>query len=215
MRWSPSPSRKPDVAAASALLPSTEQDADQAVLGDGSVVEFRLAVPADRDELTRFFHRLSRESLRRRFFGPAEPSARLLDTFCASSHPEHATTLLTLLAVDGVPRAIAVASYFRIDATTAEVAFAVEDRFQGHGLGTALLDRLAALARARGFTRFEAVTLPDNARMLDMFRDSGFVVHLTPERDCVTVQLSLTPPQSAPAALPRFSPRRETPIESR
>jgi GNAT superfamily N-acetyltransferase len=102
-----------------------------------------------------------------------------------------------------------------MDATTAEVAFAVEDRFQGHGLGTALLDRLAVLARARGFTRFEAVTLPDNARMLDMFRDSGFAVQLKPERGCVTVQLSLTAPQSAPAALPRFSRRRETPVGSR
>jgi GNAT superfamily N-acetyltransferase len=192
-----------------------EPDLDQAVLPDGSVVALRLAVPDDRDELTRFFHRLSRESLRRRFFGPVEPSARLLDTFCASSHPEHAATLVALLADDGVTRAVAVASYFRIGAATAEVAFAVEDRFQGHGLGTVLLDRLAALARAEGFTRFEAVTLPDNARMLDMFRDSGFEVHLKPERGSITVQLSLTPPLVGRSVPSRFSLRRETPIESR
>jgi GNAT superfamily N-acetyltransferase len=210
-------SRKPDVAATCAWLPVTDAppDADQATLSDGSVVALRLAVPDDRDELTRFFHRLSRESLRRRFFGPVEPSARLLDTFCASSHPEHAATLVAFLAIDGETRAVAVASYFRIDAATAEIAFAVEDRFQGHGLGTMLLDRLAALARARGFTQFAAVTLPDNARMLDMFRDSGFEVQLKPERGCITVQLSLTPPLVGPSVPPHSSPRQETPTESR
>jgi GNAT superfamily N-acetyltransferase len=178
------------VGATGALSPVAEPDVDQAVLPDGSVVALRLAVPDDRDELARFFHCLSRESLHRRFFGPVEPSVRLLDTFCASSHPEHAATMVALVAAGGVTRAVAVASYFRIDAATAEVAFAVEDRFQGHGIGTVLLDRLAALARARGFTRFEAVTLPDNTRMLAMFLDSGFEVHLKPGRGCITVQLS-------------------------
>ena len=40
--------------------------------------------------------------------------------------------------------------------------------------------------------------------MLDMFRDSGFEVHLEPERACVTVPLSLTLPQVVAAAPPGF-----------
>ena len=45
--------------------------------------------------------------------------------------------------------------------------------------------------------------------MLDMFRDSGFEVHLEPERACVTVPLSLTPPQFAAAFLWLFTTPRD------
>jgi acetate---CoA ligase (ADP-forming) len=171
--------------------PSAEHTTERAVLHDGSVVQLRLAVSGDHDELTRFFHRLSLESLRRRFFSAAEPSGTLLDSFCTSAHPAEAATLLALCQVDGVLRLVAVGSYFRIDATTAEVAFAVDDRYQGRGLGTLLLKRLATLALAHGFTRFDAVTLPDNAPMLEVFHESGFEMRARPERGCVTVHLSL------------------------
>ena len=189
--------------ATSPSLPSTEDAADRAVLRDGSVVQLRLAGRGDRDELARFFHDLSFESLRRRFFSSAEPSDTLLDTFCSSSDPLQAATLLALRLVDGALRPIAVGSYFKIDATCAEAAFAVDDHFQGKGLGTVLLDRLAALAAAHGFTRFEAVTLSDNAAMLDVFRASGFEIHSANDHGCVTVQLSLDPTSLAVAAAER------------
>ena len=194
---------------------ASDAAAEQVVLRDGSVAQLRLAVPGDHGEVARFFHRLSLDSLRLRFFGPAEPSATLLDTFCVSSHPDQAATMLALRPVDGVPYAIAVASYFRIDAATAEVAFAVDDHLHHNGLGTMLLHRLATLARGQGFTTFEAVTLPDNVPMLDMFRDSGFAMRVKPERGSVTVQLSLDRAAEFPA--PRCgefpAPHRRAPRE--
>jgi GNAT superfamily N-acetyltransferase len=48
------------------------------------------------------------------------------------------------------------------DGDTAEVAFAVIDELQGNGIGTVLVDRLAADARAAGITRFHAEVQPDN-----------------------------------------------------
>ena len=195
----------------SPLLATTDHMPSRAVLRDGSIVQLRLAVPGDHDALTRFFHRLSLESLRRRFFGAAEPSTTLLDTFCTSAQPAQAATVLALRPIEGVERPIAVASYFRIDGAAAEVAFAVDDQFHGQGVGTLLLGRLAELASAQGFTRFEALTLPDNAPMLDMLRDSGFEEHVKNERGCVTVQLSL-----AHGHVPRpFSTPQARPSESR
>jgi GNAT superfamily N-acetyltransferase len=176
---------------------------EQAVLRDGSIVLLRFADPGDHEALARFFHGLTIESLRRRFFGPCEPSDRLLDTFSTSSDPKQAATLLALRAIEGATRPIAVGSYFRVDATTAEVAFAVDDRFQANGLGTMLLERLATLAAANGFTGFEAVTLTDNAPMLDMLQESGFEMRIQPERGVVTVHLSLTPTVRSVAAASR------------
>jgi RimJ/RimL family protein N-acetyltransferase len=45
---------------------------------------------------------------------------------------------------------------------TAEVAFAVVDDLQGNGIGTVLVDRLGADARAAGIRRFHADVRPDN-----------------------------------------------------
>ena len=173
------------------------------MLRDGSVVQLRLAGPGDREALARFFHGLSFESLRRRFFGPAEPSQKIVEIFCDASDPAQTVTLLALRLVDGSLRPIAVGSYFRIDASSAEVAFAVDDHFQNKGLGTVLLDRLAGLAGGHGFTRFEAVTLSDNAAMLTVFHESGFEIHSKSEHGCVTVQLSLDPTSQAIAAAER------------
>ena len=70
----------------------------------------------------------------------------------------------------------ATASYLGINDRVAEVAFAVDDRFQGKGLATMLLERLAGIAAQHGFARFLASTLVDNAAMLEVFRDSGFEI---------------------------------------
>ena len=74
----------------------------------------------------------------------------------------------------------------------AEVAFAVEPGFQGHGLGTLLLERLAAHATLHGFERFVATTLADNTAMLDVFRQSGYRERTTTADGITEVELVLT-----------------------
>ena len=56
------------------------------------------------------------------------------------------------------------------DGNVAEVAYAVVDEWQGHGVGTVLVDRLAADARAAGIERFVAEARPDNAPSLALAR---------------------------------------------
>ena len=185
------------------LLPSADDLANRAVLRDGSVVTIRATEPADHDALRRFFHDLSIESRRRRFFSLAEPADSLIDRLCDSHDPGRALTLLAIRSVDGEPRPIAVGSYFAESATAAEAAFAVDDRFQGKGLGTVLLERLAAAAAAHGILRFEAMTLPENAAMLDVFHESGFEIRSKADFGAVTVQLSLSPTRGTVAALDR------------
>jgi protein lysine acetyltransferase len=49
------------------------------------------------------------------------------------------------------------------DPRVAEVAVAVVDSWQGRGLGTALLDAIAARAREEGVERFTASVLANNS----------------------------------------------------
>ena len=57
---------------------------------------------------------------------------------------------------------------------SAEVAFLVADQDRGRGLGSLLLEHLAALGRRHGVSRFEAEVLGDNYGMLRVFRAAGF-----------------------------------------
>ena len=178
---------------ASSLPAVDDVHAPRVVLRDGSVATVRAATDADRDAMRRFFHELSPESRRKRFFTAGEPPAALIERLCDVVDPARGVTLVAERHVDGDVRLIAVGSYAALTAGVAEAAFAVDDRFQGKGLGTALLERLAAIAAGHGFRRFEATTLADNNAMLEVFRDSGFEVRSKSAAGCVEVQLSLTP----------------------
>ena len=137
---------------------------DRLVLRDGSVATVRTSMPADRDALRRFFHQLSPESRHRRFFSTAEPPDRVIDRFADSSNPADAMTLIASRHSDDAVRPIAVASYTAGTDRSAEAAFAVADEFQGKGLGTALLERLAAIGAEQGFRWFDATPLTGDPR---------------------------------------------------
>src|SRR5262245_21834673 len=171
-------------------LPAADDAAERVVLRDGSVAMLRPSRPDDAPAIKRFFHDLSPESRRRRFFTFAEPADALIDRLADSQDPTRALTFLAMRTVDGASKPVAVGSYIAVSPTSAEAAFAVDDRFQGKGLGSILLERLAVTGAAHGFRRFEATTLTENAAMLDVFRESGFEIrsHL---QDSGTVGLQL------------------------
>ena len=132
--------------------------------------------------MRRFFHELSPESRRHRFFISGEPPDALVDRFCAAADPAQSLTLIACRRAGDDERIIAAASYFRITDTVAEAAFAVDDHLHGKGIATLLLERLAAFASASGFTRFQATTMAENRAMIEVFRDSGFEVRSRLER---------------------------------
>ena len=132
--------------------------------------------PVGPEAMRRFFHELSPESRRHRFFIAGEPPDDVVDRFCTAADPAQSLTLVACRRAGDDERIVAVASYFRITDTVAEVAFAVDDRLQGKGIATLLLERLAAFASAQRIRRFQATTMADNRAMIEVFRDSGFEV---------------------------------------
>jgi acetyl coenzyme A synthetase (ADP forming)-like protein len=143
-----------------------------------------------------FFARLSPASRLHRFFSHAPPSAALIESFCDSSDPHAALNLIVLRTLTDDPCIIAAGSYIAKDLNCAEIALAVDDRFQGRGIGTLLLERLALVAATNGIRRFWAVTSFENQAMLDVFRDSGFSCQRKTEAGDVEIDLSLLPSKS-------------------
>jgi len=146
-------------------------DAD-VVLRDGGVAHLRPITAQDAEALQRMHVAQSAESTFLRFF---TPMPRLTETLLQQfTEVDHSNQVAIVALIDG--EIVGLANYSRVDERQAEVAFNVSDAHQGRGLGSVLLEHLAAAARERGIYRFVADILPQNAKMLAVFREAGYGV---------------------------------------
>lgn len=150
----------------------------------GAIARLRQAKPRDQNAIVRFFHGLSPDSRRHRFFSEGMPDPGFFASLCGGSG------VFTLI-VEADGRVIAAASLFPIDVDRAEVSFVVEEASRGQGLGSLLLRRLASIARAKGFTALWAVTDLENRPMLDVFRRSGLEIRERQVGGTIEIELSL------------------------
>ena len=173
-------------------FPAEDEPRGRFILRDGSVVQVRECRIEDRDRMAGFFASLSPESRYQRFATMSAPPASVIDGLCASGSPRDSVTLIATRTSGDVATIVGTGSYFRLDADTAEVAFAVGDAFQARGIASGLLERLAVEAMRHGFRRFRAATERDNTAMLDVFTRSGFPTTSTLDAASVTVDLDLS-----------------------
>ncbi len=174
--------------------PPAHWEAD-VVLRDGRPVRIRPITPEDADGLADFHRSLSEETVYFRFFAPyPELSDRDLHRF---THVDHADRVALVATVSG--ELVAVARYDRIDDRDAEVAFTVRDDHQGRGLGSVMLEHLAAAARERGVRRFVAEVLPNNRRMLQTFQEAGYHPRQHVEDGVVALSFEIEPTESSEA----------------
>ena len=146
------------------------------VLREGGVVRIRPVRPGDEPALLALLSALGSESRLNRFFslgtdmgGEARRGVNV----------DYDRTY-ALVATAGVDRRIiAHAAYYAEPDGSAEVAWVVADDWQGKGLGTILLAHLAERAESLGIGPFVANVMPENNRMIDVLRESGFPLRST------------------------------------
>ncbi len=144
------------------------------ILTNGSTARVRAVSPDDIPAITALHARLSKETVRMRYFG-AHPhlSKDELARLVEQEGPDHLALVAELAG-----QLVGVAQYDRIPGSVeAEVAFVVDDAHQGLGIGTLLLKYLASEGRRFGLKRFAADTLFENSRMVNVFRGAGFTQH--------------------------------------
>jgi RimJ/RimL family protein N-acetyltransferase len=170
--------------------------AERVTLRDGTQVTFRQARPEDRERFERAFAALDRETVYTRFFtyrsGLSEAEyARLAKV----ADPAHEAILVATVEGPGGETIVGSGRYIACapacDPPTAEVAFTIEEDYQGRGIAGRLLEQLVALARRHGIARFEAVVLERNKSMLRVFERSGLPATTRREEDTVVLTLTL------------------------
>jgi acyl-CoA synthetase (NDP forming)/GNAT superfamily N-acetyltransferase len=164
------------------------------VLSDGGTVHLRPIIPDDADALLALHGRLSERTRYLRYFGPYPTlPPKDLARFSTVDH-QNRVAFAALLGSD----IIAVGRYERInDGGSAEVAFVVEDGHQGRGLGSILLEHLAAAARERGLRQFEAEVLAENAQMVRVFRDAGYKISRAYEDGVIHLEFAIDPTEES------------------
>ena len=172
---------------------------------DGRTVMIRAIQPDDAERLRAFHRRLKPETVIYRFFHYM-PELSGEDAYCFTHldyYQRMALVATSSADTDGGEAIRAVGRYESLGSGRAEVAFVVEDAWQGNGLASTLLQGLARIARDRGLTTFVAVTMRSNARMQDVFRHSGFPckVHYEGGEIAVTLDVSQRPDDDSPEAV--------------
>lgn len=146
------------------------------LLKDGSRIVLRPIRSDDIEGWLGFVSRLSRRTKYLRFHSLPKLGRDDAIRFCTV---DYNNTFAFVAEVRGDQRKdiVAIGRYYRLPKRhSAEVAFAIEDAYQGKGIGTKLVEWLANVARENGITSFEADVLGENREMMSVFRDYGFHV---------------------------------------
>ena len=164
------------------------------VLSDGGTVHLRPIVPTDADGLVAFHGKLSERTRYFRYFG-AYPRIPEKDLKRFSTVDHHDRVAFAAFLGDDI---VAVGRYERLDhGPSAEVAFVVSDAHQGRGLGSILLEHLAAAASECGLRRFVAEVLAENAAMVRVFRDAGYQVSREIEEGVLHLEFDIDPTEES------------------
>jgi acetyl coenzyme A synthetase (ADP forming)-like protein len=165
------------------------------VLRSGEIIRLRPIRPEDRDLEADFFTRVSPESAYNRFFQvKSQLTEAELDYFTQVDYRDR----MAFVAIYD-EKMVAVGRYDTAppeeaegEGKLAEVAFLVEDEFQGRGVGTLLLQHLTVYARLQGIERFRAYTLVDNIGMQRVLIDSGYEITRKLQDEVYELELDTT-----------------------
>ena len=175
-------------AARLAIAPYPQDLASVERLRDGREVRLRRLRPEDEPMLHDLAAHMNPQDLRLRLFTPVHGLTHTV----AARLPQLAYDRELALLAELDERALGVVHFFADpDKRRAEYAIAVRSDWKGRGLGYLLMTRLIDIARQRGIRKLVGEVLRENAPMLNMCRELGFVVTTEPG-DPAAVMVSKT-----------------------
>lgn len=188
----------------SASASGSHPPGNQATLRDGRMVQLRTVRPDDKDKVVAAFGKLAKESVYTRFFSFKK---ELSDADLKLLHADDGRKAIALAMTIGNAAdetVIAGSSYIVRTAEdgkpVAEVAFTVEEDYQGQGIAGMMLGAMTRTAREHGIARFEADVLASNGAMLGVFKRSGLPLTMKREGGVIHVAMKLGADRDAPAS---------------
>ena len=147
----------------------------------GAAITVRFVEPRDAENIQDYFRGLSSRSRYNRFFGAiSQLPAALLDRFIHVGEADQFSVVATM-QVDGNETIVGEARYaFDFETSSFEFGLSIDDRWQGHGIGQAILKNLECRAAAFGATKLLGDTLRSNDAMLGLAKKAGYAFGNSP-----------------------------------
>ena len=158
-----------------------KQYSDSLRARNGEAVTVRFVEPRDAEPLQSYFRGLSTRSRYNRFLGAiSELPQTLLAHFIHVGEAERFSVVATMM-FDGFETIVGEVRYaFNADDASIEFGLSIDDRWQGHGIGKALLKNLECRAASFGADRLFGDTLRSNEAMIGLARKSGYAFMPSP-----------------------------------
>jgi len=149
---------------------------------NGDAVKVRFVEPRDAEELQHYFRSLSTRSRYNRFFGAmSELPHNVLDRFIHVGERDEFSVIATM-NIDGFETIVGEARYaLHPETETLEFGLSIDDRWQGQGIGSALLRNLECRAASFGAHSLLGDTLRSNQAMQSLARKAGFAFAASPD----------------------------------
>lgn len=151
-------------------------------------ITIRPAKPVDERRIQEHYYALGKKDVFSRFFHDKKSFNRSdLDT---KSHIDYVKdlTLIGVVGEVGFDEVVAVGEYLlMVEQNLAEVAFSISSEYQGKGLGTIFMKKLAEAARSNGISGLVAYTVPGNKAMINLFKTLPYKVKTKIEDDALVL----------------------------
>jgi acyl-CoA hydrolase/RimJ/RimL family protein N-acetyltransferase len=145
-------------------------------------IRFRAIKPSDEEEMRRLFYRFSDKSVYYRYFSPIKVMPHVKMQEYVNVDYRRCMSIVGLVDESGIERIIAEGRYVRLqDRPFADTAFVVDEKYQGQGIATFLLDTLISFAREQGIKGFTADVLADNKAMIRIYEKSRYPIQAVVE----------------------------------
>ncbi len=159
-------------------------------------VKFRAIKPSDEDQMRRLFYRFSDKAIYYRYFSPIKTMPHEKMQAYVNVDYQSALSIVGLVGEPGKQTIIAEARFVKHDINPfVDIAFVVDEDYQGYGIATYLYMMLARLAKEKGFQKLTADVLPSNMAMLTVLKKGKFPVQAKMENGIYELAVDLTHPK--------------------
>lgn len=179
-----------------AIRPYPAQYVSEWRILNGPTVAIRPIRPEDEPLLAKFHGTLSDRSVYFRYFSAFKLSARIaherLVRICFSDYDRDIALVADHKTKTGEHEILGIGRLSKMhNSNDAEFALLVSDAWQGHGLGTHLLQMLIHVARAEKFHSIIGRVHAENGRMQQLCRELGFNLRKLPDEPEYTAELAI------------------------
>ena len=163
------------------------------IFKDDINVRFRAIKPSDEDQMRRLFYRFSDKAIYYRYFSPIKTMPHEKMQEYVNVDYRDVLSIVALVGEPGQQTIIGEARFAKHQSKPfVDIAFIVDEAYQGQGIATYLYQMLARLAKDRGAQGMTADVLASNRAMIKVFEKGPFPVQAKVEQGVYELTIDLT-----------------------